>query len=131
MKVSLLNKICFRQKLDNKYSMIITDEGNIKRLTYDSSNRCIDTKVFDKNGTLIESMHKDFYGENFIEIFKNNFQEYTRRVSIIIKNNLKIRSEEFISKTSPSSNYINEYIYDLKNNLLEIINNGKSIKIKK
>ena len=42
-----------------------------------------------------------------------------------------VSADDFKSKTSPNKNYINEFVYDLKNNLVKIINNGKETLLKK
>ena len=104
-----------------------------KKMEYDEFDRIIDTKWFDIEGNVVEHLHKDYYensGETgFIEHFKNKTQEYIRKSYTKFESNLKHNVDEFQSISSPSKSYINEFIYDMQNQLIQIINNGKIKKI--
>lgn len=105
----------------------IFDDNNIliKRIQYDSFDRAIDTKTFNVSGEITDHMHKEYFENGYVETFKNATQEYTRKAYTIIKDTLTHRVEEYISKTSPENNYINEFVRDLSGKLIRIINNGK------
>ena len=72
-------------------------------------------------------MHKFYKGDNFVEMYKDNSQQYTRKVNYKIINGLQHRTEEYISKTSPDSNYIQEFVKDVSGKLIKVISNGKVI----
>ncbi len=107
--------------------------GNTRRVEYDTFGHDVDSKLFDRNGIVSEHQHKVYYEKDnekgCIEFFKNKFQEYTRRTYTKTENGFKYSVDDFKSKTRPEANYINEFIYDLSNKLIKIINNGKVIKL--
>ena len=58
---------------------------------------------------------------------KNEYQEYKRIIKNEKRGSFVHHIEEFISKTSPKNNYVNEFIRDFTGKLVKIINNGKII----
>ena len=109
------------------------DDNNklVRREKEDSFYRNIGTEWFDEDGNIKETMHKSYFKtkteDGFIESYKSNAQEYTRRAYTKIENGFKHTIDDFKSKSGKS--YYNEFIYDLKGQLLRIISNGKTITI--
>lgn len=97
----------------------------LKRLEYDEFERDIDCKNFDEDGNLVSHQHKEYFETNtekgLIETFKNHFQEYVRKQYVKFINGYKHSIEEFVSKSKPENSYKNEFIYDLQNNLVNVI----------
>ena len=132
------NNIIFRERLkvytkDGNKVIEHYDDNNslVKSFVLDKFQRDIDSKHFDKEGNVIFHMHKDYLPNGMVETFKDKFQEYTRTIHIKVIDSMTHRIEEYCSKTSPDSNYINEYIRDVSGRLVKIINNGKEILLKK
>ena len=106
------------------------DDNNllIKTLETDKFSRDVDTKEFGKDGEITFHLHKKYEGNNkIIETCKDRFREYTRTTSFIKKGDYTHRIEEYVSKLSPDSNYIHEFIRDKADRLVKIISNGKVI----
>ena len=100
-----------------------------KRIEYDKFDRTIDVKNYDSTGTLSEHLHFDYFEtENergFIETFKSKFQEYVRKSYTKIENGLKHHIDDYTSKTKPENSYINDFVYDLKGKLINVISHKK------
>lgn len=130
--ISFSEKVKIYKKDDNKV-IEHYDENNhlIKSFVLDKYKRDIDSKHFDKDGNVIFHMHKEYSPNGMVETFKDKYQEYTRTIHIEIIDSMMHRIEEFCSKTSPKSNYVNEFIHDVSGKLVKIINNGKEIILKK
>ena len=113
---------------DNSKIVEYYDSNNIlsKRIQYDRFERIIDCENFDINGNIIDHQHKEYYEteseKGIIETYKSRFQEYTRKSYIKFINGFKHSIEEFISKSSPENSYRNEFIYDLKDKLIDFCN---------
>lgn len=127
----LFSTINFRNQNYHKVSERYDDRNFLlSRTIYDEFGRDTDTKWFDSDGKIIGSMHKEYLENGLVESFKNNSQEYVRKCYTIIKDGFKHSIEEYVSKTSPQKNYINEFVYDFMGNLIKLINNGKEILLK-
>ena len=139
IQFNLINFTASQKTIKNGQNTIVKfyDDNNFltKTVIYDEFNRDIDSKTYNISGNIKEHLHKEYYEKEsekgFIEIFKNDFQEYTRKSYTKYENNFRHVVDDFKSKTSPNKNYINEFVYDLKNNLVKIINNGKETLLKK
>ena len=96
-----------------------------RRIEYDEFNRDIDSKSFNNKGDIIEHQHKEYFENDtekgFIETFKSRFQEYTRKSYIKFVNGFKHSIDEYVSKTRPDKNYINEFIYNAQEKLVKVI----------
>jgi len=138
MKVSFNTIIfCESQKTykhgDNTITEFFDDENTlIRRDETDSFGRNTDSKRFDKNGNITESIHKDYFKteseEGFIETFKSKYQEYTRKAYTRTENGIKHTIDDFHSKSG--KNYYNDFIHDLNGKLIRIISNGKVTELK-
>ena len=103
------------------------DNNNLltKKVEYDEFDRAIDSKRFNPQGEVIEQMHKDYYEnpneKGFVEHFQSKSQEYVRKAYTKFENGIKHYVEEYRSKTSPEMSYISEFIYDIHNELVNVI----------
>ena len=114
------------QQGENKIVDTLNDELKlIKRIEYDKFNREVDIKWYDEVNNITDHMHKEYFEteneKGFIEIFKNQFQEYVRKSSTKIENGVKHVIDDYTSKSSPENSYINDFVYDLKGNLQKLI----------
>ena len=60
----------------------------------------------------------------------SNRKRIREAIKTIAKDSFTHHIEIFTSKTSPESNYINEFVRDMKGKLVKVINNGKVLIIK-
>ena len=119
------------KKGDNTVTHYFNDENILVRaVEIDKSGRDVDAREFDKEGNIISHLHKEYSGDNMEETFKNKFQQYVRKVRFEQKDGFSRRIEEFISETSPKSNYVHEFIKDASGKLLQIISNGKILNLR-
>ena len=137
MKVQF-NSIMFKSKTktfnngDNKITEYYNDNNVLtKTLETDKFERFVDAKEYSETGDIISHMHKIYENEKETEIYKDNFQEYTRIIRYVKKGEFTHRIEEYISKTSPESNYVHEFIRDCTNKLVKMICNGTVIDLAK
>ena len=111
----------------------VFDDENflVRREKSDIFVRDTDTIWYDKNGNIIEEMHKNYFKtpdeEGCIETFKSKTQEYTRKAYTKFENGFKHVIDSYNSKTG--KNYFNDFIHDLSGKLLKIITNGKIIEL--
>lgn len=106
------------------------DRNNlVKRIKYDKLCREIDCVEFNEKKQIISHQHKEYTPDGCVETYKSKTQEYIRVIKTVVRDSFTHNIEQFTSKTSPGSNYINEFIRDLKGNLVKIINNGKVINL--
>ena len=138
MKINYTNITTFGNKTKkfqsegNHIEEIYTDNNILqKRLIKDEFNRYIDAKTFDLSGNIIEHQHYDYFEteneKGYIETYKNESQEYTRKAYTKYEGKFKHIIDEFKSKSG--KNYINDYIYDLTGKLIKIICNGTVSKL--
>ena len=116
--------------IDGNYNVKETfdDNHNLIRLTrYDEKGRDIDTFEYNDKKEITAHQHKKYTSYGLIETYKNEHQEYRRIIKNEKRGSFVHHIEEFISKTSPKNNYVNEFIRDLTGKLVKIINNGKII----
>lgn len=85
--------------------------------------------LFDKERKVIGHLHKEYTPDGCIETYKSKTQEYVRVIRTLTDDTFTRHIEIFTSKTSPESNYVNEFVRDLKGKLIKIINNGKVINL--
>lgn len=118
---------------DNTHSIMETyDDTNhlIRRIKYDKQCRDVDSQEFNKEKKVISHLHKEYTADGCVETYKSKSQEYVRVIKTIAKDSFTHHIEIFTSKTSPESNYINEFVRDMKGKLVKVINNGKVLIIK-
>ncbi|MBD5401997.1 hypothetical protein HDR58_04235 [bacterium] len=113
---------------DNKIVETFNNNNQLtSRSIYDKLERHIHTDWFDKSGTKNGFMNIEYTQDGYIETCKTPTQEYTRTIKKFIKDSYIHQTEEYLSKTSPKSNYLNESIKNLSGKLVELISNGKTI----
>lgn len=110
----------------NKIVETFDDNKNlIKRIEYDKFERDIDVKWYDNLKNIVAHMQKEYFEteneKGYIEIYKNNFQEYIRKSYTKIENGLKHAIDDFTSKTNPQNSYFNDFIYDSNGKLQKIV----------
>jgi len=118
---------------DKNYNILEVFDDNqnlVRRTKYDKLCRDVDCEVFNKEKKVISHLHKEYIPEGCIETYKSKTQEYVRVIKTFVKDSFTHYVETFTSKTSPSSSYVNEFIRDMKGNLVKIINNGKVINLR-
>ncbi len=128
--VSFGNKNINSSEETQKIAETFDDKHNLVRLTkYDKQGRDVDTFEYNEKKEITSHQHKKYTQNGLIETYKSKNQEYTRIIKKETRGSYIYHIEEFISKTSPQSNYINEFVRDLAGKLVKIINNGKVIQI--
>ena len=135
MKVQFncLNFCAEVQKTYNKGNHVITETYNdnvlLQRIEYDEFGRDVDSKWFDDKKNVTGHMHKEYFEteneKGQIETYVNRFQDYTRKFYTRFEAGFKHKIDDFTSHLEPQKSYINEFIYDLNNHLIKVINNGK------
>lgn len=128
-QITFGNKIETRQDGNIKYKKEFSDNGHLLSAQewLLPQNRPLKIERFNQNGDLLEIQEFSYFPNKTVEHYKNKYQEYTRTISEEIKNGFKHITENFISKTSPKSNYTNETIKELSGKLVQIIANGKQL----
>ena len=133
MKI-LFNTITFKSRSkifyngENKITEYYNDNNTlIKTFEIDKNERFVDAKEYGKTGEIISHMHKKYENEKITETYKDQSQEYKRIIKFAKKDEFTHITEEYISKTSPKSNYIHEFIRDSANKLVRMICNGKVV----
>lgn len=121
--------ISFHDKTHNILETYDDNEHLIRRTKYDKQFRDVDCQVFDKERKVIGHLHKEYTPDGCIETYKSKTQEYVRVIRTLTDDTFTRHIEIFTSKTSPESNYVNEFVRDLKGKLIKIINNGKVINL--
>lgn len=118
---------------DNTHNIKETfdDSHNLIRIIkYDKQCRDVDCQEFNKEKKVIGHLHKEYTPDGCIETYKSKNQEYIRINRTLKEDSFTHYIEIFTSKTSPESNYVNEFIRDKFGKLVKIINNGKIINLK-
>ncbi len=115
-------------KGNHKINDLMENNALKRRIEFDEFGRSVDAKWFDEKLNVTDHLHKEYFETNTekgeIETFKNKFQEYIRKSYTRIEQGCKHEFDVFKSKTNPEHNYINEFVYDIKNCLIKIIHNG-------
>ena len=123
--------VCYHNSTHN-IKEVFDDDGRklLRRIKYDKQCRDVDCVEFNSDKKVISHLHKEYTPDGCIETYKSRTQEYIRVIKTFVKDSYTHYVEKFTSKTSPEKSYVNEFIRDIKGNLVKIINNGKIINLK-
>ena len=122
--------ICYHDQTHN-IKETYDDRNHLIRITkYDKQCRDVDTQEFNEKREVIAHQHKKYTPDGSIETYKSKTQEYIRVIKTFAEDSFTHRTETFTSKTSPESNYVNEFIHDKFDKLVKVITNGKVIDLK-
>lgn len=118
---------------ENKIVETFDDDMRLlQKIEYDKFDRDIDVKRWDEFGQISEHMHKEYFEKEntkgHIETYKNKFQEYIRKAYVRIDSDFRHSIDDFTSLSNPEKSYINDAIYDLNGEFIDIVTISKTPK---
>lgn len=126
--ISFGNKTITTQNKNLVYTKEFNDNGNLISYTEKDilNDRFILSEKYDETGKIITSQHFEYLPNKTIETV-SGIQNYKRTITKEIKDSLIHITEEYLSTSAPSQNYLYKIIKNLEGKIISWISNGKKI----
>lgn len=126
--ISFGNRTVTTQNNNHLYTKEYNDEGILVAYTEKDTlnDRFILSERYDSSGKVIERQHFEYLPNKTIETVSGS-QNYTRTITKEIKDSLLHLTEEYLSLSDPSKNYLYKIIKNLEGKIISWTSNGKKI----